>query len=106
MRRVRAHRADRIVARGRHRLQEELDVFLGVAKGLLLIEQQRGIVGLGAMVFRQVGQVFQLELGRLQPFLIGLGGGEFLLDLLVLDDAAFLEVDQQHLAGLQAAICA
>ena len=54
------------------------------------------------MVFRQVGQVFQLELGGLQPFLIRLGFGEFLLDLLVLDDAAFLEVDQQHLAGLQA----
>ena len=29
-------------------------------------------------------------------------GGELPLDLLVLDDAALLQVDQQHLAGLQA----
>ena len=72
-RRVGAHRADRIVAHLRHRLQEELQVFLGVAEGLLLIEQQRRIVGLGAVIFRQVGQVFQLVLRRLQPFLIGFG---------------------------------
>ena len=34
-RRVGAHRADRVVGVARHRLEEELDVFLGVAKGLL-----------------------------------------------------------------------
>ena len=76
-RRVGAHRADRIVARLRHRLEEELQVFLGVAEGLLAIEQRAGIVRPAALSsLRQVGQVLQLELGRLQPFLVGLGGGE------------------------------
>ena len=40
-RRVGAHRADRVVGIARHRLQEELDVFLGVAERLLLIEMRR-----------------------------------------------------------------
>ena len=101
-RRVGAHGAQRVIAHRRHRLQEELQVFLGVAKGLLLVEQQRGIIRLGAMILGQVGQLFQLVLGALQPLFIGLGVGELLLDLLVFDDAAFLEINQQHLAGLQA----
>ena len=101
-RRVGAHRTQRVVAHRRHRLQEELQIFLGVAKGLLLIEQQRGIGRLGAMIFGQVRQVFQLELGRLQPVVIGLSVRELFLDLFVFYDAAFLEIDQQHLAGLQA----
>ena len=37
--RVCSHRADRIVAKLRHRLEEELHVFLRVAKRLLAIEQ-------------------------------------------------------------------
>ena len=43
-RRVDAHRADRIVGFPGHRLEEELDVLLGVAEGLLAIEQSRRIV--------------------------------------------------------------
>ncbi len=42
---VGSHGADRIIAILRHRLQEELQIFLRVAKGLLAIEQHRGIVG-------------------------------------------------------------
>jgi hypothetical protein len=33
---------------------------------------------------------------------VGLGVGELVLQLLVVDDAALLEVDQEHLARLQA----
>ena len=44
-RRVGAHRADRIVGVARHRLQEELDVLLGVAEGLLQIEVRARVVG-------------------------------------------------------------
>ena len=41
------------------------------------------------------------DLGAVEPLLIGMRGGELGLDLLVGDDAALLEVDQQHLAGLE-----
>ena len=101
-RRVHAHRAQRIIANLRHRLQEELQIFLGVAEGLLLIEEQARIIGLGAVIFRKVGQFFQLELRRLQPFLIGFGLAECFLDLFVFNDAAFFQINQQHLAGLEA----
>ena len=47
----------------RHRLQEELDVFLGVAEGLLAIEQRRRIVRPRRRARSgSVGQFFQLEL--------------------------------------------
>ena len=102
-RRVGAHRADRIVRLLAHRLEEELDVLLGVAEGLLAIEEGRRIVG--RRRHRRVGQVrhlLELVLGLLQPLLVRLGLGQGALQLLILDDAALLEVDQQHLARLQA----
>ena len=56
-RRVGAHRADRIVAFQRHRLEEELNVLLRVAERLLLVQQRGrsfgragGISGAGAGV--------------------------------------------------------
>ena len=38
-----------------------------------------------------------------EPVAVGLLGGDLFLDLFVLDDAVLLEVDQEELAGLQAA---
>jgi hypothetical protein len=43
-----------------------------------------------------------VDLGAVQPLAVGLGGGQLGLDLGVVDDAALLQVDQEHLAGLQA----
>ena len=57
--------------------------------------------GAGAGASGDRRQLLELVLRLLQPLLVGLGLGERALDLLVLDDAALLEVDQQHLAGLQ-----
>ena len=53
------------------------------------------------MLPRQFRQLGELELGRLQPGLVRVLGGEFALDLVVVDDAALFEVDQQHLARLE-----
>ncbi len=102
-RRVGAHRADRVVALARHRLEEELDILLGVAERLLQVEPGRGVVGdrrhrrLG-----RFGQFLELVLRLFQPLLVGMLRGELCLDLTVVDDAAFLQVDQQHLARLEA----
>ena len=57
--------------------RKNCEIFLGVAEGLLAIEQ-------GGDIVRQwrgcssgtIGQFFQLVLRRLQPFVVGLGIGE------------------------------
>ena len=46
-------------------------------------------------------QVIEVELLGVQPLLVGVGGGQFGLDLLIGDDAALGGVDQEHPAGLQ-----
>ena len=53
------------------------------------------------MLLRHFRQLGKLELRCLQPGFVRVLGGEFALDLVVVDDAAFFEVDQQHLARLQ-----
>ena len=50
-----------------------------------------------------LGQVLEADEAGVQPLGVRLGGGELGLDLLVADDAAVLGVDEEHLAGLQAA---
>ncbi len=96
---------DRIVGVDGHRFEEARDVFLRVAERLLRFEQRRR---LHVLVLRQQSefrlddlQVFQLVLRPVEPFGIGLGGGQLGLELGILDDPAFFQIDQQHLARLE-----
>ncbi|MGY4363262.1 hypothetical protein ACVW0J_009755 [Bradyrhizobium sp. i1.7.7] len=98
-RRVVAHRARGFLAGGGHRRHQDGDVFLAVAERLLAIEQRQVGAHAGG---RHLRQLFQHDLGPLQPLLVGMAPGELGLDLVVRDEAALFEVDQQHLAGLQA----
>ena len=98
-RRVRAHRADRLLAGDGHGLHEQLEVFLRVAEGLLAIEQADVAPRLARL---HRAQILQHDLGVLHPVGVGVRGGQLALDLLVRDDAALLEVDQQHAARLEA----
>ena len=95
---IRTHRADGLLTREDHRAQQELDVFLGVAEGLLRIQQGGIVGGHGSDTGRQL---VEPDLRLLQPFTVGLGLGELGLDLGIVDDAALLQIDQEHLAGLQ-----
>ena len=97
-RRVVAHGADRLLARGRHRRHQEFEVFLGVAEGLLAVEQRQ--IGDRRAVFGR-RQVFQHDLGIGEPFLVGMAVGQRRLQFFVRDEPAFVEIDQQHLARLQ-----
>ena len=97
-RRVGTHGADRLLAGCRHGGQQDVEVFLGVAVGLLLIEQRH--VGAGRARFHGL-QLLEHDLRLIKPRPVGMAGGEFCLHLVVRDDAALFEVDQQHLAGLQ-----
>ena len=53
---------------------------------------------------RGVGNVGELDEILIEPFAVGLLGGDLLLDLLVGDDAAFFHVHEEHAARLQAAL--
>ena len=98
-RRVVAHRADGFLAVHRHRGHDELDVLLRVAEGLLAVEhpyralQRRGLFGL---------DLVELVADALDPLRVGFRPGERVLELLVVDDPALLQIDEEHLAGLQA----
>ncbi len=96
--RVGAHRADRLLPGGRHRRHQDLEILLRVAESLLPIEK-RGVGGRRARAHRR--QVLKHDLRLAEPLLVGVGGGEPALQLVVVDDAPLFQVDEQHLAGLQ-----
>ena len=97
-RRVVAHRAVGFLAGRGHRRHQDGDVFLGIAEGLLPIEQRQ--VGAHALG-RGIRQFLQHDLGAVEPGAVGMALGQLRLDLVVGNEAALFEVDQQHLAGLQ-----
>ena len=110
-RRVGAHRADRVVAhrapsaRGRTECPPGCSQRLAAASSW--VDGSLGRIGTVAransssVLLGQVRQFEQVELGRFEPRCVRMLGSEFALDLVVVDDAAFFEVDQQHLARLQ-----
>ena len=97
-RRVVAHRAVGLFAGGGHRRHQDVDVFLRIAERLLPVQQRQ--VGAHALG-RRVRQFLQHDLGAVEPLAIGMALRQLRLDLVVGNEAALFEVDQQHLAGLQ-----
>ena len=98
-RRIVAHRPDGFLSLLRHRAEDEFQVLLGIAEGLLAV-QHRHLAAFRDLCGRR--QVVQLDTDAVDPGLVGLDLGERVLQLLVVDDAPGLDVDQKHLAGLQA----
>jgi hypothetical protein len=96
-----AHRSDGLLAGLRHGCQQELDVFLGGAEGLLAVQQAHRALG-RAGGFAVLLEVVEPDAQVLDPLLVGLAVGEVGLEFLVVDHAALFQVDQEHLAGLQA----
>ncbi len=97
-RRVVAHRADRLFALTGHRRQQELQVFLRVAEGLLPVEQRLAWQLGSGLAFDRI----EPDPHRFDPLPVRLGECELMLEFVVVDDAALLEIDQEHLAGLEA----
>ena len=100
--RVVPHRAHWLLAVGDHRLEYELEVLLGVPAGQLPAQQPLRIRRRRQLGRGHCRQVVQPQLVLAHPRGEGLDAGQLLLELGVADDALALEVDQQHLAGLQA----
>ena len=99
-REVVAHRADRLLALGRRRRQQDLHVLLRVAERELERAQRLGLAVRGLAL----GQVGEVDDPPLEPFAVRLLAGDLALDLAVLDDAAAGEVDEEDVPGLQAAL--
>ena len=99
-REVVAHRADRLGGAGRGRAEQHAQVLLRVAERELAQAQR-----LGARHGRLgLGQVGEPDDAVAVPVAVGLARRDVALDLLVGDDAPRLEVDEEQLAGLQAAL--
>ena len=99
-RRVVAHRADRLLGVGGHRRQQHPQVLLGVAEGELARAQR-----LGARDQRLlVGQVVEMDRALAEPLGVWPARRDLVLGLGVVDDPAAVEVDEEEVAGLQAAL--
>ena len=92
-----AHGANGFFTGRGHGGQQELDVFLCGAKGLLQVEQ--GHIRSGGQ--RGRGDVVQLDAQVFDPLLVRFGAGQTGLQLFVVDHAALFQIDQEHLARLQ-----
>jgi hypothetical protein len=97
---VGAHGSEGLAAGLRHRRQQDAQLFLGVAEGLL--PAQDGLVRVHDVL--ALGQVLQLQQAAVQPLAVRLLRREPRLELLVVDDAPLLGVDEEHLPGLQPAL--
>ena len=93
-----AHRADRLLARARHRREDHLEILLRVAERLLAVEQRH----LGGLRRRGLRQIVERDPRAFDPLAVRLRRGERALQFGIVDDAALLGVDEQHLARLQA----
>ena len=97
-----AHRAQGLFAIGRHRSNQELQVLLREPEGLLAVQQGGTRCARGISIARHVGgHVVELDAQVIDPLLVGFAIGQTRLEFLVVNHAALLQVDQEHLAGLQ-----
>ena len=99
-REVVAHRADRLLALGRHRREQHAQVLLRVAERELAGAQR---LARDAAPGARAGPPAARRPSRTTRR-TGRRSATALLDLLVLDDPALVEVDQEELARLQAAL--
>ncbi len=81
-----------------HGGHQEFEVFLGVTKCLLAIQQS--FIGFDGL--RLPFHFIQLHTNGINPLLVRLGGAKLVLQLVVVNNAASFHVDQEHFAGLQA----
>ena len=95
--RVCAHGAEGFATGAGHRSDEDPQLFLGVAKGLLAA--QDGGMSVGDVL--ALGKVFKVDQACVEPLRVRRLAGELGLDVVVLDDAALDRVDQEHPTGLE-----
>ena len=96
-RRVGAHGTERLAGGAGHRRDDDLQLLLGVAEHLLAA--QHAVPAVHHVL--ALGEIIQVRGSGLQPVAVRVLVGERELDLLVVDDAPLLGVDQEHAPRLQ-----
>ena len=96
-RRVRAHRTDRFFAHLGHVADDEAQVLFGVPEALLQSDDRR-VLGR-----ERLGRIDGVkgDLVTIEPFGVGSLCGERVLQLVVVDDATFVDVDEEDPAWLE-----
>ena len=97
--RIRSHRTGCLFAVLNHRFKDDLDVFLGVAKSLLAIEQGSGSC---LNLLSRCRHFVQTDADFFNPLTVRLGFSQRILQFHIVNDATLFKVDQEHLARLQA----
>ena len=95
---VRAHRPERLLAVVAHRPEDVLDVLKGVPERLLAVEQG---VPLDRLDRAGVGHLGERHHVVVEVLAVRLLGGDPVLQLLVVDDPPFDQVDEEHLARFE-----
>ena len=98
---VRAHRAERLLSVLRHRADDESQILERVTERLLPLQH---LAVRDFRAFRRLGQILQQDMMFIQPLLVRLRAGVFLLEFFVGNDAAFDRVHEEHATRLQTAL--
>ena len=97
--RIRSHRTGCLFTVLNHRLKDDLDVFLRVAKSLLAIEHGSGS---RLNLLSRCRHFVQTDADLFNPLTVRLGFSQRILQFHIVNDATLFKVDQEHLARLQA----
>ena len=92
-----SHRADGLLGVPGHRCHQHLEFFKGVSEQLLALDR---CSLLGYFPLNR-GKVVEVDQVPVQPGLVGVGGDQFGLDLVVADDSSPDSVDEEHPSRLE-----
>src|ERR1051325_5974494 len=98
-RRIRAHRADGLVAANGHRCQEELSFLLRVAVDLLALHDER-VLGRGRFRGR-ARKLFEADEVVPEPVAVRMLRGDAVFQFLVVNDTPLFGIDEEHATGLK-----
>ncbi len=101
---VHAHRAHRLLAAGRHRPEEHLEILLGVAEAELELADVARLERVGALLDLRRRDGGEIDAILLEPGAVRALRRDAVLDLLVGDHAARDGVDEEHAPGLHASL--
>ena len=86
-----------------HGQDDFVHVFLGIAEDLFLFLQVIGDDGIAVGDVLARHEIVEVDDMFFVPFMVGVFRGDFMLDFVVVDDALFIRIDEEHLARFQAA---
>ncbi|CAB4561175.1 unannotated protein [freshwater metagenome] len=94
---IRTHRTDRLGAALRHRREDDAKLFLGVTEGTLTTDY--GCMRIEDVFTRR--KIRKPHDAGIKPLAVRCFRRQTILDLVILDDAAFFDINKEHFPGLK-----